>query len=1057
MIYPHRLTQLIMNLFFGFRSSALTKLTHAILIFIACSMPLYAALGPKVQLKSKLASKQRMISVVVPKGYSNVSVEMFQKDTGWKSIATANAKAGVMKFKLPKYANKVRAVGRKWVADQQVGSRSKFPAKFYKGKNSFDAVTGSTDGDARLMDGRAVTMMASTVADARISSAGATQLPEEADIWKIDGNTVYFFNQLRGLQVLDMSNPADPRLTASLRMPELGQDLYVIREADGSRRLVLLTQNWSPEGGQTTRISLVKFNGTKPEVTHEQEIPGGLSDSRLVGDRLILVTSEWKSIPGSWGGNWTSESRISEWILKPNEAPLADGETVIVGANPLIAAGADWLAVSVHPQGDWNKSELRVFAIKPTGLESMGAPILTEGVISSKFAISWNDNVLTTVSHKGRWSRESVSVLENFRAWDPDVIRPMVVEGRLGALELAKGENLYATRFAGDRVYIVTFLQTDPLWVVDLKDPRNPTISGHLEVPGFSTYLQPVGNYLFSVGLESGTVAASLFDATDPGKPGLVKRLNLGNSYSYSEAVWDEKAVKVLPDAGLVMIPVSSPDPVDGKWKSAVQLLDLDATNGVLAARGVISHEFEARRSEMIGDALVSISQRELIAADIADRDAPSILSEVSLAWPVDRCLEVGNHLIQIEDANWNWYSKDRATARISPNDNTEAIYAEMDLGEGQVKIAERRGNNLYVLRDKSANRSWGYYRVAYWPSSVSDELVLDVYDVSNLPAMTLVGSVAVPAGNSGSQLSSTRFMWPHENRPAIFMNPGYSYRYWYDYVIAEPVALALNTDGAAVKTTTSPKMASVKPYWISDAKPQLIVFDVSNSAAPSVGKAIDFASEGSRLNGASESASGLVVTGVSHFYNPVTKIWLQNSGTYQSAQVVEVPASGEPVLRSLMDLPGELLAVSELDDKGFLAFSARKDIGELQVSASDGYDAFLVTTLSIPEYAPCAVDGRKVYVASNNRLLRNSLADDGSFVAEESLDVGWYPYSLKAVNGTIVGSGGTSIFVTKSGTKEIQTWQFPTWNVYADKVTMAADGDLLVPLGQYGMERLDR
>jgi hypothetical protein len=279
------------------------------------------------------------------------------------------------------------------------------------------------------------------------------------------------------------------------------------------------------------------------KLTHEQELPGGLSDSRLVGDRLILVTSQWKASPISATGEWTSETRISEWILRADQAPMAFGEKVVIGANPLIAAGVGWLAVSTHPRGEWGKSEVSLFAIKPTGLKLMGPPIMTEGVISSKFAISWSNNVLTTVSHKDRWSPNSSSVLENFRAWDPDVIRPAVIEEiRLGKLELAKGENLYATRFAGDKAYVVTFLQTDPLWVVDLKDPANPMVSGHLEVPGFSTFLQPVGNYLFSVGLESGTVAASLFDVSDPANPGLVKRLNLGNSYSYSEAVWDEKS-----------------------------------------------------------------------------------------------------------------------------------------------------------------------------------------------------------------------------------------------------------------------------------------------------------------------------------------------------------------------------------------------------------------------------------------------------------------------------------------------------------------------------------
>jgi hypothetical protein len=1036
---------------FGMRVSFLRRLIHAVLILIACSVPLHAALGPKVQLRSRLSVKNQQITVMVPKGYSNVSVEMLEGKSGWKSILTADAKPGVMSFKLPSYSRKDRwrVIGRKWLGDRPLGSRSKFPARFYEGSNTFGVIDDSSADDGRMIHGDMVVMSKAVKAEDSTPSADVGQLPEEADIWKIDGDTVYFFNQLRGLQVLDLSNPADPRLIASLRMPAIGQDLYVIRETDGSRRLVLLTQGWSPEGGQWTRISLVKSNGSDLELTHEQEIPGGLADSRLLGDRLILVTSEWKATPRLSAGEWTSEIRISEWTLKSDQAPLASGETVVVGANPLIAAGADWLAVSAHPQGEWNKSEVSLFAIKPTGLKPMGPPIKTEGVISSKFAISWSNHVLTTVSHKGRWTRDSSSVLENFRAWDPDAVQPATIEeDRLGMLELAKGENLYATRFAGDRVYVVTFLQTDPLWVVDLKDPTNPVVSGHLEVPGFSTYLQPVGNYLFSVGLESGTVAASLFDVSDPANPGLVKRLNLGNSYSYSEAVWDEKAVKVIPDAGLVMIPISTTDPADGKWKSAIQLLDLDASHGAISARGVIAHDFEARRSEMVGDALVSISQRELISANITDRDSPSILSEVSLAWPVDRCLEVGSHLIQIE--NGNGYSGDRATARISPNDNTEAIYAEMDLGEGQVKIAERRDKRLFVLRDMSGNRSW--YRFAYMSPVGSNNLVLDIYDVSNLPTMTLLGSVTMPTGNSESSLHSERFLWPHENRPAILMQPGFSQ--WYGMPVVRPLALVVDRD--VVPASASLPKLSINPYWISNARPQLLVLDVTDPTAPSAGTFMDFGPEGSRINGASAAANGKLVAGVSHAYNPGTKQWHQNSRAYQSAQVIDVPVSGDPVIRSLMDLPGELIAVSELDTNGFLAFSVRQDRGELQVSASDGYDAFLVSTLTVPAYAPCVVDGRRVYVVSGNTLQRSSLSDEGSFLSDENLDIGWTPYSLRAIQGTVVGSGSHSIFAIKSGSNHIRSWQFPTWNVGADGVETAVGGDLLLPLGQYGVERLD-
>ena len=68
-------------------------------------------------------------------------------------------------------------------------------------------------------------------------AAVAGEIPVEADIWKTDGNTVYFFNQLRGLQILDVSNPADPRLTASLRLPAVGEDLYLL-PGSGSVRLL---------------------------------------------------------------------------------------------------------------------------------------------------------------------------------------------------------------------------------------------------------------------------------------------------------------------------------------------------------------------------------------------------------------------------------------------------------------------------------------------------------------------------------------------------------------------------------------------------------------------------------------------------------------------------------------------------------------------------------------------------------------------------------------------------------------------------------------------------
>ena len=41
---------------------------------------------------------------------------------------------------------------------------------------------------------------------------------------------------------------------------------------------------------------------------------------------------------------------------------------------------------------------------------------------------------------------------------------------------LAKGEKIYSVRFIGNRAYMVTFVETDPLFVIDLSNPESPTV-----------------------------------------------------------------------------------------------------------------------------------------------------------------------------------------------------------------------------------------------------------------------------------------------------------------------------------------------------------------------------------------------------------------------------------------------------------------------------------------------------------------------------------------------------------------------------------------------------
>lgn len=63
-----------------------------------------------------------------------------------------------------------------------------------------------------------------------------------------------------------------------------------------------------------------------------------------------------------------------------------------------------------------------------------------------------------------------------------------------GRLEnIAPGEQFHGVRFLGDYLYLVTYRQIDPLFVVDLSNAARLKIVGELKMPGYSTYLHPYG------------------------------------------------------------------------------------------------------------------------------------------------------------------------------------------------------------------------------------------------------------------------------------------------------------------------------------------------------------------------------------------------------------------------------------------------------------------------------------------------------------------------------------------------------------------------------------
>ena len=140
----------------------------------------------------------------------------------------------------------------------------------------------------------------------------------------------------------------------------------------------------------------------------------------------------------------------------------------------------------------------------------------------------------------------------------------------IGSLEdLAPGESIYSVRFMGNKGYIVTFKKVDPLFVIDLGDPTNPTVLGKLKIPGYSDYLHPIDE-THIIGLGKDTEASAygdfawyqgikmaIFDVSDVSNPIEMHKTIIGDRGTESYALHDHKAFLFDKEKELLVIPVT--------------------------------------------------------------------------------------------------------------------------------------------------------------------------------------------------------------------------------------------------------------------------------------------------------------------------------------------------------------------------------------------------------------------------------------------------------------------------------------------------------------------
>ena len=338
----------------------------------------------------------------------------------------------------------------------------------------------------------------------------------------------------------------------------------------------------------------------------------------------------------------------SDWLLTVTAVPLDDpgahrSLTVIgqdsalyVSAQSLYLATSRYHAASNGLVAPAVFTDIHSFGLEPLRYRASGTVrgMLGGSPEDKPFRLSEHDGRLRVLSDLfgafAQLGRYELTVLEEHAA-----SRRMDESGRIPNARRPQpigkpGETVRAIRYAGTRAYVVTFRQIDPLYALDLSDPRDPRIAGEVEIPGFSSYLHSLSSgMLLGIGLDANAagvtqgVKVASFDVAGA-VPRPVSQHVSGSQGSSTDLLSDHRAFALLAPTSAnrrfafpVMLrngPTPSPsEPI----VAGLLTYEIDA-NGVLSPRGTVKSPIQPNNPHLMPDGTwyASYAGRALIAQD---------------------------------------------------------------------------------------------------------------------------------------------------------------------------------------------------------------------------------------------------------------------------------------------------------------------------------------------------------------------------------------------------------------------------------------------------------
>lgn len=515
---------------------------------------------------------------------------------------------------------------------------------------------------------------------------------DEADLVKTDGSYIYSISDSRVL-ITDVRNPKAMSTASEIKFEQemYPQQLFISGDTlvvIGSRYTAIPFEGTIPN--YQSQIGLVSVylydiaNPAAPQELREFGTEGNLNNARLTNNILYYVTNVYPDfwaieeqdngelrphtydsegdgelqpmafenisiLPGSMEGSYSIITAIDlsqpEQNAVSTKGFLGGSEQLYMTEESLYLTASHYMPIDEqNVEGDasmaiwmpqFANTEIFKFMLNGTDVQFQASSEVT-GTLLNQFSMDEYGGHFRVVTTEGI-------------AWDeaaPSKNHLFILDSamkQVGSVEdLAKGERIYSARFIENTAYMVTFKETDPLFVIDVSVPSSPKVLGELKIPGFSNYLHPLDeNHLIGFGSDTklepvkdgepmvvtGGMKISLFDVSDFANPQEKDTEIIGGRGTYSPLQYDHKALFVHPESDLFGFPVTMYEEAAGgdvNFEAQGAMVYTITPEGISEAANLMAKadmpyedwETSVQRILSIGDTLFTVANSEVKSYD---------------------------------------------------------------------------------------------------------------------------------------------------------------------------------------------------------------------------------------------------------------------------------------------------------------------------------------------------------------------------------------------------------------------------------------------------------